>query len=470
MDTNPIETDYLVVGAGATAMAFVDTLLSESDSQVVMVDRNHRPGGHWNHAYSFIGLHQPAAFYGVNSRELSSWTKDQTGLNQGMYELSSGAEVLSYFDQVMRQRFLPSGRVQWFPMSDYSFGPDGAHRFKSLVNGDSRQVIPRNKLVNATHARTAVPSTHAPQYAIAPGVQRVPLNDMPEIQRPYANYTVVGAGKTGMDACIWLLQNGVAPARIRWIMPRDAWMLDRAGFQPGAQNFERSIGDIIGQFEAIAEATSIPDLFERLEDRGLLVRIDKSVEPTMYRCAVVSQAELGQLRRVEDVVRLGRLQAVESTKIILDHGALHADPDTLYVDCSASGIQIPPAVPIFDGDTINLLMVRSCQPLFSAALIAYVESHETVLAEKNALCTPVPSPERPADWLLMWAVTLANTARWRANPGLHAWLSQCRLNNMTAIMRGAKQDDSAKLALLKKSGAKARIAAAKLPALISALV
>ena len=115
-------------------------------------------------------------------------------------------------------------------------------------------------------------------------------------------------------------------------------------------------------------------------------------------------------------------------------------------------------------------MVRSCQPLFSAALIAYVESHETVLAEKNALCTPVPSPERPADWLLMWAVTLANTARWRANPGLHAWLSQCRLNNMTAIMRGAKQDDSAKLALLKKSGAKARIAAAKLPALISALV
>ena len=128
------------------------------------------------------------------------------------------------------------------------------------------------------------------------------------IQRPYANYTVVGAGKTGMDACIWLLQNGVAPARIRWIMPRDAWMLDRASFQPSAENFERSIGSVIGQFQAIAEATSIPDLFERLEERGLLVRIDKSVEPTMYRCAVVSQAELEQLRRIENVVRLGRLR------------------------------------------------------------------------------------------------------------------------------------------------------------------
>jgi hypothetical protein len=66
-------------------------------------------------------------------------------------------------------------------------------------------------------------------------------------------------------------------------------------------------------------------------------------------------------------------------------------------------------------------------------------------------------------------VTLANAARWRANPGLHAWLSQCRLNNMTSVMRGVKPDDSAKLALLQESGAKAGVAAAKLPALISAL-
>ena len=347
--------------------------------------------------------------------------------------------------------------------------PGGAHRFESLVTGDSRQVIPRKKLVNATHARTAVPSTHPPQYSVAPEVKCVPLNHMPEIQRPYANYTVVGAGKTGMDACIWLLQNGVDPARIRWIMPRDAWMLDRASFQPDAENFERSIASVIGQFEAIAEATSIPDLFERLEERGLLLRIDKSVEPTMYRCAVVSQAELEQLRRIKDVVRFGRLRSVERTKIVLDHGAQPADPDTLYVDSSASAIQIPPSVPVFDGDTVNLLMVRSCQPLFSAALIAYVESQDSDLTEKNALCTPVPSPARPGDWLLMWAATLANTARWRANPGLRAWLSQCRLNNMTAVMRGVEPDNSAKLTLLRESGAKAALAAAKLPALISAI-
>ena len=64
----PIETDYLVIGAGAIGMAFVDTLLTDSEAQVVMVDRHHRPGGHWNEAYPFVRLHQPA---GLLRRQLS---------------------------------------------------------------------------------------------------------------------------------------------------------------------------------------------------------------------------------------------------------------------------------------------------------------------------------------------------------------------------------------------------------------
>jgi hypothetical protein len=130
---------------------------------------------------------------------------------------------------------------------------------------------------------------------------------------------------------------------------------------------------------------------------------------------------------------------------------------------------MPPALPIFDGDQINLLMVRWCQPVFSAALIAYVESHVTDPAEQNALCRLVPSPEHPIDWLRMWAVTLANMASWRQNAGLNAWLSQCRLNSQNAIMRGMRPDDTAKLALLQESGAKAAAAAARLPALLATL-
>ena len=63
-----IKTDYLIVGAGAMGMAFADTMVSESDAHLVIVDRGHQPGGHWTRAYPFVRLHQPSAYYGVNSR------------------------------------------------------------------------------------------------------------------------------------------------------------------------------------------------------------------------------------------------------------------------------------------------------------------------------------------------------------------------------------------------------------------
>ena len=85
---------------------------------MVIVDRHHRPGGHWNDAYPFVRLHQPSSSYGVNSTPLGSGAIDEVGLNIGFEELASGQEVLSHFDRVMRQRFLPSGRVRWFPSSE----------------------------------------------------------------------------------------------------------------------------------------------------------------------------------------------------------------------------------------------------------------------------------------------------------------------------------------------------------------
>ena len=39
-----LETDYLVIGAGAVGLSFVDTLLSETDADIVMIDNHHLPG------------------------------------------------------------------------------------------------------------------------------------------------------------------------------------------------------------------------------------------------------------------------------------------------------------------------------------------------------------------------------------------------------------------------------------------
>jgi len=168
-------------------------------------------------------------------------------------------------------------------------------------------------------------------------------------------------------------------------------------------------------------------------------------------------------------VRLGHLRSVEQTRIVLDHGVLPSEPDTLVVDCSAAGITTPPKDSGLRRDTINLLMLRFCQPLFSAALIAYVEAHVSDVGEKNALCTPVPSPERPTDWLRMWDASLANAARWRRTKDCATGSRNAGLNNLNAMTHGLKRDDAAKVALLREVGPKAALAVAKLPALIAAI-
>jgi hypothetical protein len=463
--TEQIAADYLVVGAGAVAMSFVDTLLEESSARIAIVDRRHRAGGHWNDAYPFVRLHQPAAFYGVNSRELSQGTKDTLGLNKGLYDLAGGADVASYFDQVMLQRFLPSGRVQYFPMCDVVSDSN----FESLLTGTCYSVSARKGIVDGTYADTHLPSTHPPKYAIAPGVRCIPLNDLPKVRQPQADFVVVGAGKTGMDACLWLLERGVDPDRIRWIMPRDAWLLDRANLQPGEEFFFSSIGSIVRQFEAVVAARNVEDLFDRLEDAGELVRIDKTVRPTIYRCATVSQAELAQLRRIKGIVRLGYVRAVEETRVVLDRGTLPLSPDALVVDCSACGIPQRPLKPIWADKRITLQMVRTCQPTFSAAIIAYVEAHFDEDQQKNGLCAPVPSPNLDTDWLRMLAVTMKNRYAWSQHKDIEQWLAKSRLDSFWASSRRVLPEDSERMAVLKRYRQSAPQVVAKLPQLLAAV-
>src|SRR5258705_3990875 len=150
-----IEADYLVVGAGAMGMAFVDTLASETTESVVVVDRNHQPGGQWTTAYPFVRLHQPSAYYGVNSRDLGSDTIDHSGLNAGYYELAGGAEVCAYFDAVMQQQLLPTGRVTYLPVSEYL----GDRRGRTPGGGEIGVSARRQ---GTTHVKTAVPPTRPP--------------------------------------------------------------------------------------------------------------------------------------------------------------------------------------------------------------------------------------------------------------------------------------------------------------------
>lgn len=422
-----LKADYLVVGAGAMGMAFVDTLITETDATVVLVDRNDQPGGHWLSAYPFVRLHQPSAYYGVNSRTLGTNSIDASGWNAGFWELAGGSEVVAYYDTVMRQHLLPSGRVQYFPMSDY-LGSDGtgAGTFRTL-GGDEYRVEVGTRTVDATYLTVTVPSMRPPSYAVADGVTCIPPNALPR-QRRFERYVVVGAGKTSMDTCTWLLRHGIAAADVTWIKPRESWILDRAAVQPGTEFARRVLSDFSAQSRAIKKATSVDDLYLQLEKLGCLLRIDQTVEPTMYRCAILSQRELEQLRTVTDVVRMGYVQSIEPGRITLDGGAVDTPADTLYLDCTGDGIGQKPPTPVFGPGAITLQSVRTCQPAFSASVIAHVEAQDMDDATKNDYCRPVPHPEVPLDWLTMTLAFNHNQLRWFDDPAMMSWLNRCRLN------------------------------------------
>lgn len=461
--TTPIRADYLVVGSGAMGMAFTDVLMTETDATVAMVDRYHQPGGHWNIAYPYVHLHQPSAFYGVNSRPLGSDSIDQTGWNKGLFELATNSEVCAYFDLVMQQQFLPSGRVQYFPLCEYQ----GERRFSSLASGESFEVSSATRLVDATYMHVTVPAMRAPNFEVDDHVTCVPPNALAHLGEPCDRYVVIGAGKTGMDACLWLLKNGVNPDAITWIMPRDSWLLDRARIQPSQGPSQQLLTFFAGQLEASAQAQSLEDLFERLESSGQLLRLDRNHWPTMYRCATVTKAELDELRRIRNVIRKGRVERIETGKLHLTEGTCEIRGRALYVDCTADGLERRPAKPVFDGDLITLQSVRTCQQVFSAAFIAHVAASYPDDAIRNELCTPVPHPDSHLDWLRTTLANGMNQARWAQEPELQEWLAGSRLDGFKGLAMAARSTDPALQQQLQAIAANAMSAASRLQELLA---
>jgi hypothetical protein len=445
-----IETDYLIVGSGAVGMAFADTLLEQSDATITIIDRHAKPGGHWNDAYSFVALHQPSAFYGVNSLALGSNQKDQYGVNKGLYELASGPEVSGYFDAVMRQKLLPSGRVQYFPMSDYK----GNGRFVSLLSGKETSVQIARKTVDATYYGTSVPFTHKPRYAVTEGVRIVPPNALPHLwMKPDEmpkNFVIVGAGKTAMDVGVFLLNSGAEPNSIHWVMPRDSWLLNRLRTQPGAEFFNETIGGQAAMMEVFASAASLDSIFTSLEDAGVMLRIYPDQKPEMFHFATISQGEVDVLRRIENVIRMGRVQAIDANGIKLDHGEVPMGRDTLYIDCTASAVEHKPSMPIFQGNLIIPQLVRAPQPAFSAALVAFVEANYEDDDAKNKVCGVVPFPHQIEGYIPCNIANMMNQFAWMQDKKLGKWIRDSRLDGFGKIIAAVSPDDTEKQALLMK--------------------
>lgn len=418
--TRRLDADYLVVGAGAAGMAFADAVTRHADVRVALVDRRPAPGGHWLDAYPFVRLHQASAFYGVASTVLGTGTIQRDGPEAGLHERAGAPEVCAYFQRVLED-LVASGRVTFHPGCEYL--GDGA--VVSRISGTRHQAGADCRIVDARYLAPEIPATTPPPFRVAEGARVVPVGELPAVDIAPPEFVIVGSGKTATDTCVWLLGRGVDPDAICWVRPREPWMLNRAVVQPDPAVFTAMAADVM---ESAAAAASPDDLFLRLEDAGVMLRIDRSQTPTMAKTPTLAQWELDLLRSIERVVRLGHVRAVERGRIALEQGDVAIHPDAVVVHCAAAGLQYPPLVPIWGADAITIQPVRAGFPCFGAALVGYVEATREDDREKNRLCPPSPLSDTPADWALMQTLGTRASMSFGSEPDIKAWADTVALN------------------------------------------
>lgn len=414
-----VDVDYLVVGAGAMGMAFVDALTGAADASVAIVDRRHGAGGHWLDAYGFVRLHQASAFYGVASTLLGGGRIQAEGPERGLHERASAAEVGEYYVRVLA-RLTGTGRVVFHGRSEYL----GDGRFRSMLSG-IRFHAPRARIVDARYLSPDIPALTAPPFAIDDGARVVPVNDLVRITQAPERFVIVGAGKTATDTCVWLLQNGVPPNAITWVRPRDPWLLNRAVIQPDPAVF---LGMAADTMVAVAGSTSPDDAFLRMEDAGIMLRLDPAVTPTMAKTPTLALWELELARTIDDVIRRGHLRAVAPGRLVFDGGEVRIPADALVVHCAADGLKYPGLRPIWTADAITPQPVRVGFPCFGAALAGYVEATRDDDAEKNRVCLPSPYANTTADWAGMQVIGGDASMAMSKESDMRTWSNLTTLN------------------------------------------
>ena len=425
--TSSITVDYLIIGAGAMGMAFADILVAESQASIAIVDRHSGPGGHWNVSYPFVRLHGPSGMYGVDSRPMPSDGGDRHTSN-----LASRHEILDYYDRIMHEVLLASDRVTYLPNHEHLYVEPGhtpVAYARSLISGEQTEITVRKRVVDASYLNITVPAMRRHNFVVEPSASVIPINELATLNDAPSRFTVVGAGKTGIDAILWLLNRDVDQDKITWVVPRDAWLINR--------DIEIRSWDVTPMF-LLNECRSARELVSTLEQMTLFMRRDPASEPTAFRCATVSNEELAQLRKIEQVVQMGRVNRIDGKSIEFEDSSLTVEPGTLHVDCTADGLAQKPLTPLFSHQAVTLQPILKCSLPTSAGIAAHLECSNLDDDERNKLCPPVFNPSNASDLLPYFRERMVRLMQWSQSPHLYDWLRQSRL---AAVLPGITQMD-----------------------------
>ena len=149
-----MEPDYLVIGSGAVGMAFVDTLLDESDAHIIIVDRHGNPGGHWNDAHP---LWRCTSRRPTNASTPPSWeagAKDAAGPTP-LYELAGGSEINASTRRSCSSASCRAAASVTDPMDEYT--GDGPAIAPLLVGARVRVTVRRKSRLDSTAPRPRLP-------------------------------------------------------------------------------------------------------------------------------------------------------------------------------------------------------------------------------------------------------------------------------------------------------------------------
>jgi hypothetical protein len=435
--TNQIAVDYLVIGAGATAMAFADVMVTEGICTLAIVDRGDVAGGHWAVSYPFVRLHGASNIYGVNSQPMASDVRDLDA------SLASRHEILDYYDRVMHETLVSSGRATYLPRHEVeevrAAGPVTVAA-RSLVTGRVCEIVVGKRVVDASYMNITVPAMRAPEFEVAPDATVIPINQLASLAQSPARFAVIGSGKTGIDACLWLLGRGVEPTTITWISPRDAWLIKRA---------TRVRSEDISPLFGLTDCESVDEAIDKLEEMGFVMRRDPARRPTAFRCATVNDTELVELRSIEDVVHLGRVRRVSATGVELDEGSLTMPPGTVYVDCTADGLTQKPLTPVFADGRITLQPLLPCLLPVSAAITAKLDCQELDDELRNGLARPVLNPNQARDLVDFFRIRVDRVLQWAPSPYLGQWLIESRLGaGLSGLVQGRDPETRAEISRL----------------------
>lgn len=432
-----ITADYVVVGTGLSGLSFADTIISQSDATVALIDYKSAPGGYWRTAHDYMRFDLPPSLGGMNGLALER--RPTRGIDSNRNRPLNRQDMLAFFERLMSDRLLDSERVQYF--SDcYHLGSGVVQ----AVGWNTRvHLKAKCKIVDATQCWHRPAISHNPCFQSATDVMIVVPRDLPSYwsiaPNMHEKYCVIGAGCTGLETVAHLLDLGVDADQICWVKPRDNWYWNSE--KMAAHHW-------LDTLEIIAETDAFTRVEHALEQSGYLMRIDTGITPKKFHAAIKTPAQIARVQKIKHIVRKGHIHSVTSKGMLLDQGAEPMPKRTLYIDCTAGRAAARPQSPVFDQGMIKLQMLQMASAGFSAALIATIELMPVSEEEKAALCAPLSLPEYPSDIAILLKESLENQKRWLVQPAIRAWLAKNKIGMTGALLSALTETSKTRSELL----------------------